>query len=112
MSQQKFCVITNVDSLIGYALAYCFLEKNQQRDEQARLRVLCRNKEGLQKLAELGAEIREIDYNHEDQVRECFKNVKAGILIPEHDRQMVQSGENVFKAAKNENLEHLCMISP
>ncbi|CAO3614876.1 unnamed protein product [Cunninghamella blakesleeana] len=111
MSQQKFCVITNVDSLVGYALAYNFLEKNKNRGEGAKLRVLCRNKEGLEKLGELGAEVREIDYNQENQVRECFKNVKAAIMVPEHDRQMVQFGENVFKAGKNENIEHLCMVS-
>ncbi|CAO3639167.1 unnamed protein product [Cunninghamella echinulata] len=59
----------------------------------------------------MGAEIRQVDYDREDQVRECFKNVKAGILIPEHDRDMAKKGENVFKSAKNEKIEHLCMIS-
>ncbi|KAI8086261.1 uncharacterized protein BX664DRAFT_315468 [Halteromyces radiatus] len=107
MSSQQLCVITNVDSLVGYALAFYFLKEQQHGS----LRLLCRNKEGLEELAKMGGEIRQVDYNREDQVRDCFKNVKAGILIPEHDSHRIQQAENVMKAAKNENVHHLCMMS-
>ncbi|KAI9300802.1 hypothetical protein BJ944DRAFT_170224 [Cunninghamella echinulata] len=100
---------------MGYALAYCLLQQQQHQrggsDENVQIRVLCKNKEGLDELSKMGADICQVDYNSEDQVRECFKNVKAGIMIPEHDRELAKKGENVFKSAKNENIEHLCMIS-
>lgn len=113
MSSEQFCVITNVDSLMGYALAYCLLEENRNsgNNGQFKLRLLCRKKQDMDELTRLGADVREVDYSREDQVRECIRNAKAVILIPEHDQQRLHQGENVIKAAKNENVHHLCMIS-
>ncbi|ORZ18097.1 hypothetical protein BCR42DRAFT_490737 [Absidia repens] len=115
MSSQQVCVIANVDSQVGYALAYRFLEGNRKHrggnENQCNFRLLCRNKEGLDQLAHLGGDIRQVDYNREDQLREELKNAKVVIFVPEHDNQRVQQGENIIKAAKNENVNHLCMIS-
>jgi hypothetical protein len=113
MSSEQLCVITNADSLTGYALAYRLLEENRNNgnNSQMKFRLLCRKKQEMEELTRLGADVREVDYNREEQVRECIRNAKAVILIPEHDEQRLQQGENVIKAAKNENVHHLCMIS-
>ncbi|CAO3598462.1 unnamed protein product [Absidia cylindrospora] len=115
MSSQQVCVIANVDCQVGYALAYRFLEENRKHgggnENQCNFRLLCRNKEGLDQLAHLGGDIRQVDYNREDQLREELKNAKMVIFVPEHDNERVQQGGNIIKAAKNENVNHLCMIS-
>jgi hypothetical protein len=115
MSSQQVCVIANVDSQVGYALAYRFLEENHKHrgsnENKCCFRLLCRHKEDLDELSRLGGEIRQVDYNHEDQLRDAMKNAKVVIFVPEHDNQRVQQGENLIKAAKNENVNHLCMMS-
>ncbi|KAI8332098.1 hypothetical protein BC941DRAFT_403012 [Chlamydoabsidia padenii] len=117
MSNKQVCVITNVDSHVGYALAYRFLEENKEKnnrggnENQCSFRLLCRNMEGLDPLVQLGGEIHQVDYNQGDRVRELFKNVHAAIFIPEHDHQRVEQGENVIKAAKSEKVNFMAMIS-
>ncbi|ORZ25657.1 hypothetical protein BCR42DRAFT_364029 [Absidia repens] len=112
MSSQQLFVITNVDSQCGFALAYRLLVENRSSGNQNfTIRLLCRNNEDMEPLVKLGGDVRQVDYNREDQLRECFRNAKAVVLIPEHDQQRRQLGENVIKSAKNENVGHLCMIS-
>lgn len=116
MSSQQACVITNVDSQVGFALAHRLLEerRNNNRggnDNQNSIRLLCRNKEGLDSLTQLGGEVYQVDYSREDQVREVLKNTHAVILVPEHDYQRVQFGETIVRVAKGEDVKHLCMIS-
>ncbi|KAI8343501.1 hypothetical protein BC941DRAFT_343535 [Chlamydoabsidia padenii] len=111
MSSEQICVITNGDSLCGFALAYRFLEEFRNKNHQCKLRVLCRNKQDMDQLRHMGADVREVDYNQEDKVREHLQHAKAVVLIPEHDQHRMREGENVIKAAKKEKVEHLCMLS-
>ncbi|SAM09042.1 hypothetical protein [Absidia glauca] len=116
MSSQQICVITNVDSQVGFALAYRLLEERRSNnrggnDNQGTIRLLCRNKEGLDPLTQLGGEVYQVDYNAEDQVREALKSIHAVILVPEHDYQRVKYGETIIRVAKEEDVNHLCMIS-
>jgi NAD(P)-dependent dehydrogenase (short-subunit alcohol dehydrogenase family) len=116
MSSQEICVITNVDSQVGFALAYRLLEEKRNNNRggnnnQGTIRLLCRNKEGLDPLTQLGGEVYQVDYNAEDQVREALKSIHAVILVPEHDYQRVKYGETIIRVAKEEDVNHLCMIS-
>ena len=112
-------VITNVDSLLGYALAYRILEALKNKEDQnsftsnAYLRILCRDRQGLglKKLEEMGAEVHQVNYKEEDKIRECLKGVRSVTLIPENSRDRVKEACNLMKAAKHQDVEHLGLIS-
>ncbi|KAI8372875.1 uncharacterized protein BYT42DRAFT_594778 [Radiomyces spectabilis] len=85
--------------------------KRQESHEQFKLRLLCRNRQGLDKLKEMGAEIKEVNYENENEIREVFHNVKLCMIIPEFSHKRVQEGENVIKACKQQNVEYVGMFS-
>ncbi|KAI9478170.1 MAG: hypothetical protein EXX96DRAFT_569824 [Benjaminiella poitrasii] len=121
--QQQFntnkntCVITNCDSLLGYALAYRFLEgmkSNQDAEFSGRkLRILCRDKSGygLHRLEEMGAEIKEVDYKDDSKMRDALRNVFSVLLIPENSSNRLKEAECLIKSSKNEGVEHFGLMS-
>jgi uncharacterized protein YbjT (DUF2867 family) len=116
-TSKNVCVITNGDSLLGFALSYRFLYamKNRQEPEaeSRRLRVLCRSKHGfdLDKLEEMGAEVMEVDYKSQEQMRHAMEDVAHVILIPENSSHRVKEAECMMKAAKREECEYMAMMS-
>ncbi|KAI8878433.1 hypothetical protein K501DRAFT_195909 [Backusella circina FSU 941] len=116
-NSSNICVITNVDSLTGYALAYHILEKIRNRQDTAanrRVRVLTRSRDSqlnLDVLKEMNAEVMEIDYNDENRVREAVRDARNVILIPEQSRNRVREAENVIKAAKHTDVDHFVLVS-
>lgn len=123
MSQQQFnsknvCVITNVDSILGYALAYRFLEaiKNgEESDAQTghKMRILCRDTHGLElkRLEEMGAELCKVNYKDEKELREALKNARNVILIPENSSDRLKEAECLLKVAKHQEVEHVSLMS-
>ncbi|KAI9269034.1 hypothetical protein BDA99DRAFT_503307 [Phascolomyces articulosus] len=110
MSQNQVICITNVDGLIGYALA-CRLLEGRQELQNIHVRCLCRSTEGLEELQRLGGEIMQVNYQDENKLRQAVKQARCVFLIPEHSSQRVQEAENVIKAAKQESVEHMAMKS-
>lgn len=116
-TSKKICVISNGDSLLGFALAYRFLEAIKNREEpeteSRHLRILCRSKHGfdLDKLEAMGAEVVEIDYKNEEQTRHATKNVHNVMLIPENSFHLVKEAECLMKAAKHNECKHVAMMS-
>jgi uncharacterized protein YbjT (DUF2867 family) len=111
------CVITNVDSFLGYALCYRILQAIQNKEDTKftghRIRALCRNRSGfgLSKLEEMGAEIREVNYDDENQLREALKDVRYMTFVPEHSDNRVKEAQNLLRAACHQNVEHVGMLS-
>lgn len=67
-------VITNVDSLLGFSLAYRFLKRWKEKSA-TEFRLLCRHKEGLQELQNLGGRVIEIhDYGDKDTIMNVLKS--------------------------------------
>ncbi|KAI7903400.1 uncharacterized protein BX663DRAFT_508471 [Cokeromyces recurvatus] len=116
-SHKNICVITNCDSLLGYALAYRFLEGMRSREDPEiadhKLRILCRNKSGyeLSRLEQMGAEVVEVDYKDEDKMRHAMKNVFSVLLIPENSENRLKEAHCLIKMAKNEDVEHFGLMS-
>lgn len=117
-TSKQVCVITNVDSLLGYALAYRFLEairNNEDPEAQGmrKLRILCRESRGLglKRLEEMGAEIQEVNYKEEKKLGEALRNVHSVILIPENSSDRLKEAENLIKAAKQQEVEHFGLMS-
>ncbi|KAI8146435.1 hypothetical protein BJV82DRAFT_598518 [Fennellomyces sp. T-0311] len=59
----------------------------------------------------MGGEIMQVNYQDEQKIRECVKQAQCVFLIPEHSSQRIQEAENVIKAAKQENVEHMALKS-
>lgn len=116
-SSKNICVISNGDSILGFALSYRFLWAMKNREEPEtdshRIRILCRSKQGydLNKLEEMGAEVVEVDYKSEEQLRQVMKNVRNVLVIPENSPHRVKEAECLIKAAKHHECEHLAMMS-
>lgn len=111
-------VMTNCDSLLGYALAYCFLEAMENREEESevfshKIRLLCRSRSGygMSRLEKMGAEIWEINYKDEDKMRHALKDARCVLLIPEYSSDREKEAECLLKAAKHEHVEHVAMMS-
>ncbi|KAI7851809.1 hypothetical protein BDC45DRAFT_515098 [Circinella umbellata] len=110
MSQKQMLCITNVDSLVGYAIA-CRLLEGRKELQNMQIRCLCRNKEKLDDIERLGGELMQVNYQDQNQLRQAMKEVRCVFLLPEHSFQRVQEAENVIKAAKHQSVEHMAMKS-
>lgn len=115
---KQICVITNVDSLFGYALAYRFLEamrKNEEPETQGvrKIRILCRETHGLglKRLEEMGAELFEVNYKEENKLSDALRHVQSVILIPENSSDRLKEAENLIRVAKQQNVEFLSLMS-
>lgn len=111
----QICVITNVDSFYGYVIAHRFLQGLQEERgrgmQEHRVRLLCRDTQGLEKLKELGGEICQVDYRDIESLRKPLQNVKVLMLFPEHSPDMRQEGEMVIRCARECNAEYFAMFS-
>ncbi|KAI9028922.1 hypothetical protein CLU79DRAFT_716531 [Phycomyces nitens] len=111
MSSKFICAITNVDSLVGYAVAHRFLKESQKSGEEHEIRLLCRSSEGLEDLKERGAKICEVNYSNENEVREALKDVRAVLFVPEHSKEFKSQGENVLRVSRDQKVKCLIMTS-
>ncbi|KAI9495670.1 hypothetical protein BDB00DRAFT_972643 [Zychaea mexicana] len=59
----------------------------------------------------MGGEIMQVNYQDENKLRQAMKNARCVFLIPENSSQRMKEAENVIKAAKQENVEHMAMKS-
>lgn len=112
-------VITNVDSLLGYAVAYRFLE-DWNREEQSynqlrettEFRLLCHERQGLEDLERLGGKIFEIEnFADERVISHIMKGVYYLVFIPEFSDRRLSEGEAVLTGAKDENVDYVAMFS-
>ncbi|CEP13712.1 hypothetical protein [Parasitella parasitica] len=117
----KNCIlITNVNSLLGYALSYRFLEEwNREQDEnyaelreKTEFRLLCRERQGLDELELLGAKIIEVqDYQNQGKIKEYMDGVGYVMFLPENSSQRLKEGETVIKCAKEQGVDYVTMLS-
>lgn len=106
MNKKTIIVITNTDSLLGYSLAHHFLKKSKANIE---LRLLCRHKEGLEHLQEMGGNVIEIeDYGDRDSIIGVLKAVNYAIYLPENS---FEEGKLFFECTKETKVQHITMIS-
>lgn len=113
-TSKNVSVITNADSLLGYALAYRFLEAIRNKEEPEiqggrKIRILCRETHGLgmKRLEEMGAEIQEVNYKDENKLQEALRNVRNVILIPENSSDRLKEAENLIRQPSNKMLNIL-----
>ncbi|KAG0168616.1 hypothetical protein DFQ28_005101 [Apophysomyces sp. BC1034] len=113
MSQNQRCAISNVDSFLGYNLAYRFLEgrHNEDRGENAKVRLLCRDRRHLEPLEQLGGEIIQVNYQDQNKVREALQDVQYLLFVPENSNERIKEGENIIRAAKEQKIEYVAMFS-
>jgi hypothetical protein len=119
-TMKNVILITNVDSLLGYALAYRFLEE-WNRDEEGyvelrdktEFRLSCRQNVGLEDLAKLGGVIIPVDdYKDKDFINNVLmKGVGYVMYIPENSENRVQEGEMVIQCASEQDVHYLAMFS-
>jgi hypothetical protein len=120
ITMKNAILITNVDSLLGYALAYRFLEDwNRKEEDYSKLRdktefrLSCRQNVGLEDLVRLGGLVMQVDdYQDKDFVNNVLmKGVGYVIYIPENSENRVKEGEVVIQSAKEQGVEYLVMFS-
>ncbi|KAI9338426.1 hypothetical protein BD770DRAFT_373281 [Pilaira anomala] len=107
-------VITNVDSLLGYAIAYKFVSdwNRQSTGAVTEFRLLCHERQGLQELEKLGGKIIEMQkFDDEKEMSHIMKNVDYVIYVPEYSNDRIQEGELVIRTAKQEGVGYLTMLS-
>ncbi|KAI8990081.1 hypothetical protein BDB01DRAFT_718280 [Pilobolus umbonatus] len=77
------------------------------------IRLLCRDKEGLDLhyLEKMGAEIHQVDYKDESQIKKVMENVRSVWLIPEHSQNRVKEAEILIKIAKKNQVQTFGLLS-
>ncbi|KAI8369551.1 uncharacterized protein BYT42DRAFT_502920 [Radiomyces spectabilis] len=105
-------LITSVDTLIGYSLAYVFLSKQQHGlGKRNELRLLCRNKEGLEPLEKMGGKIIQVNWQDKKQMQDAFSGVNYVVFVPSNTNQCHNDGENVVKISKEQGVKYMTMMS-
>ncbi|KAI7870356.1 hypothetical protein BDF14DRAFT_1720884 [Spinellus fusiger] len=112
MSASKFiCAITAVDSYRGYCLAYNFLKRQEKGEEKHTIRLLCKDKTGLEDLKKMGGEIYEVNYSDTEDITEVLKGVHALIFLPEESEDPINDVERLIKIALNQEVKCITMVS-
>lgn len=109
MSEKMIFCIVNVDSWPGYAMACRFLQG--QVELRAHFRLLCHRREGLDELERMGGEVREVNYEDENDVRQAVQGARVVMLVPLTSQRCQEQGELVMRASQEENVEHVSMLS-
>lgn len=117
----KNCIlITNVDSLLGYALSLRFLEEWNQGlgencsslKEKTEFRLLCRERQGMEDLEMLGARIIEVaDYENQEEIKGFMNGVGYVMFLSENSNRKIKQGETVIQCAKDQGVEYVTMFS-
>lgn len=112
-------VITNVDSLLGYGLAYRFLEDwnreeagyTEKRDT-TEFRLLCHDRQGLEDLEKLGGRVFELkNFSDEKSIEHVMENVCYVMFVPENSDDRIKEGEAIIKGARNQKVDYIAMFS-
>lgn len=119
-AMKNVILITNIDSLLGYSLAYRFLEEwNREKEDYGELsdktefRLSCRQNVGLEDLLKLGGQIIEVkDYQDKDFLNNILlKGVGYVMYIPENSENRVKEGEMLIQCAREQRVDYLAMFS-
>ncbi|KAI8091905.1 hypothetical protein BDF21DRAFT_490581 [Thamnidium elegans] len=113
---KKYIVITNVDSLAGYAIAYEFVSKWNRSSSLSipvtEFRLLCHKRQGLQDLEKLGGKVIEMkSFDDKKEMKAVMKDVYCVFLIPEYSSNRLKEGEAIIHAAKEEGVGYMTMLS-
>ncbi|ORE04028.1 hypothetical protein BCV72DRAFT_295375 [Rhizopus microsporus var. microsporus] len=103
----KTRVITNGDSLLGFATAYKFLTE----DKEYKYRILCCERQGLDELALLGADVVEVDYMNEIEVCRLLRDTCYVMLVPEFSKPRREEAESVMRCAQKEHVDYMTLFS-
>ncbi|KAI7857310.1 hypothetical protein BDC45DRAFT_435571 [Circinella umbellata] len=109
--QQQPIAISNVDSFLGYVLAYRFLQGRRQEQQQQEVRVLARDPQNVQDLERLGAKIIQVDYQNEQRIQRELERVSLLLMIPEDSSNARQEGDVLIRAARQANVQYVGLFS-
>ncbi|KAL0088466.1 hypothetical protein J3Q64DRAFT_1875414 [Phycomyces blakesleeanus] len=110
MSQDTW-TFSNTDSLLGYAFAFYFLEKRNNGTSKHNIRLLCRNKDGLEELERLGGEVIEVDYRNECDIQTAIAGTRFLMFNPEFSGKRIWEAKTLLNASKCEGVEYVTITS-
>jgi uncharacterized protein YbjT (DUF2867 family) len=112
-NSQNIIVVTGGETFTGYNLALRFLEEQERRrsSRNYKVRVLCSNKEGLEKLQKKGAEIHVVRYEDQENLRQCLRQVSLVVLTLNSREQRLQDARNVIEVSQQERVQSIQLIS-
>ncbi|KAG1443136.1 hypothetical protein G6F55_012757 [Rhizopus delemar] len=102
-------IITNGDSLLGYAVAFKFLTTS--KSESRKYRIFCREKQTLKELELLGAEVIETDYKDEALMCRMLRGVSYIMLVPEYSSNRIKEAQLIMECAKKEKVDYMTLFS-
>jgi hypothetical protein len=108
MVKKDIITIFNVDSLLGYAIAFRFLESKRKHTT---IRLVCHEKDGLEKLEDLGGKLIKTDYNDENKINEALDGTWLLLVVPEYSEKRFEYGNLVLSRAKDLNVNYVVLFS-
>ncbi|KAI8882679.1 hypothetical protein K501DRAFT_250920 [Backusella circina FSU 941] len=108
MVKKKVITIVNVDSLLGYSIAFRFLE-SKRKDIVVQL--LCHKEEGLTRLEDLGGKVIKVHYKDDKKIDTALDGNWLLLIIPEHSEKRLEYGDFVLCRAKALKVNYVVLFS-
>ncbi|KAI7859396.1 hypothetical protein BDC45DRAFT_564209 [Circinella umbellata] len=115
--KEKFILISNCESYVGYALAYHLATELRLRPgkmkKKWRVRALCENIQGKEALVQAGVDVQQVQYQDQMILRSQMKGVRSIIItcMGLSSETQVPYTMNVMSAASTEKVKRVQMIS-
>jgi hypothetical protein len=108
MIKKDIITIVNVDTLLGYAIAFRFLESKRKHTT---IRLVCHETDGLEELENLGGEIFKADYNNGKKIKEVLNGTQLLLIIPDYSKSRLRHGNFVLCNAKASGVDYVVLFS-
>ncbi|KAI8391156.1 uncharacterized protein BYT42DRAFT_610409 [Radiomyces spectabilis] len=111
----RYILLTDVETYLGHNLALYLLTTVNDRPGKLKkhwkVRVLCRNRDKVADLEQLGADVQIVNYDNLQLLCNCMKDVKCMILVPSMSRNRLAEGQLLIDAAAAMNVKSTVMMS-
>ncbi|KAI9288166.1 hypothetical protein BC943DRAFT_350305 [Umbelopsis sp. AD052] len=110
---QNIIIVTGGETFIGYniALRLCDEIDRRRSSKNYKVRVLCSNKDGLDKLEKRGAELHVVRYEDQENLRQHLRHVSLVVLTLNDREQRARDARNIIECAQQERCQSIQLIS-
>lgn len=101
-------LITGADQYMGYAIASHMAKFEQLRSQ---IRVLCQNKTRCHGFAKAGIDVRQVDYNHPNDLSLALRGVDHIILAIGNEVDRVENAKHICTVAAHSGVANILCVS-
>lgn len=101
-------LITGADQYVGYAITSYMA---QYKELRSKLRVLCQNKARCYGFINAGIDVRQVDYDHPNQISLGLRGIDHIILVVGSEPNRVENAKRICRVAAHSGVSNIVCIS-